>query len=118
MASTSRITMTTHKSPADARLQPLLFSPLTLEGTNFLDWVNDAQVVLAAEELDKYLMPMHYEGPQPAPIWHTLLILRRHLDPALRHQYIQINDPAELWMQVNARFNHKQNSILPHVKNE
>ena len=42
MASSLRKTMTTYKSSADARLQPLLFSPLTLEGTNFLDWVNDA----------------------------------------------------------------------------
>ena len=52
MASTSRITMSTQKSSADTRVQPLLFALLTHEGTNFLDWVNNAQVVLAAEDLD------------------------------------------------------------------
>ena len=49
---------------------------------------------------------------------HTLLLLRRHLDHALRHQYIQINNPSELWIQSNARFNHEQNSILPYAVNE
>ena len=115
MASSSRVTMTTQKSPADARIQPLLFSPLTPEDLNL---VYDAQVVRAAEDLDKWLEPMHYEGRPPPPMWHTLLIFRRHLDPALRHCYIQINDPSELWTQLNARFNNEQNSIIPHVRNK
>jgi hypothetical protein len=32
-----------------------MFSPLAIDGTNFLEWVNDAKVVLAAEELFVYL---------------------------------------------------------------
>ena len=117
---TSKLVMSTQKDKTStgSRLQPLMFNELTPEGLNFLDWANDAKVVLAAEELDPYLHHSTSEGLPTAAKWHTLLILRRHLDTALRHQYVQVNDPADLWEQLHARFHHEQNTILPQARND
>jgi hypothetical protein len=118
-ASSSKVTiMSTQKASVETRLQPLLFNPLTPDGSNFLEWVDDAKVVLAAEELDVYLQTDSIEE-LPDPLrWHTLLILRRHLDPALRQHYIQVNDPAELWEQLHARFHHEQTIFRPQARND
>ena len=117
---TSKLVMSTQKDKTStgSRLQPLMFNELTPEGLNFLDWANDAKVVLAVEELDPYLHHSTSEGLPTAAKWHTLLILRRHLDTALRHQYVQVNDPADLWEQLHARFHHEQNTILPQARND
>lgn len=37
--------MSTHKTSSETRMQPLLFSPLTVDGTKFLEWINDVKVV-------------------------------------------------------------------------
>ena len=49
------VTMATVKPLPDARLQALQFTPLTADGTNYLEWANDAQVALGAEELTLFL---------------------------------------------------------------
>ena len=40
---------------AESRLQNLLFAPLKSDGSNFLEWLNDARTVLCAEDLAKAL---------------------------------------------------------------
>ena len=39
----------------ESRLQNLLFSPLQADGSNFLEWINDARTILCAEDLAKTL---------------------------------------------------------------
>lgn len=38
-------------------LQSLAFAPLNANGSNFLEWVNDAKAVLAADDLSTTLEP-------------------------------------------------------------
>jgi hypothetical protein len=75
----------------EARLQTLLFSPLNADGSNFLEWVNDAKSTLSADNLARTLTtPPATTSTNPVvPIpevckWQALLILRRHLDHSLR----------------------------------
>lgn len=44
------------------------------------------------------------------------MILRRHLDHDLRLQYIQVSDPAKLWDQLKAQFDHQQTLFLPQAR--
>ena len=107
-------------------MHALMFAPLSSDGSNFLEWVNDAKVLLSAEDLAKTLTsppPSTSTTPTddtppipPAAKWHTLMILRRHLDHALRLQYLQIEDPAELWAELHARFDHEQTLFLPQAR--
>ena len=85
----------------ESRLQNLLFSPLHDDGSNFLEWINDARTVLCAEDLAKTFIHL-----PPAPLrntsadeadevpsvskvhvvskWQALALLRRHMDQTLR----------------------------------
>ena len=82
-----------------------MFAPLSADGSNFLEWVNDAKVLLSAEDLAKTLIKSEpqdddEEDTTTAPTttitpkipeaakWHTLMILRRHLNHALRLQFL------------------------------
>lgn len=38
-------------APSESRLQPLQFNALHSDGSKFLEWLNDAKTVLAAEDL-------------------------------------------------------------------
>lgn len=50
------ITMATVVKPrVESRLQPLSFEALAPDGSNFLEWNNDAKTYPAAEELEKTL---------------------------------------------------------------
>jgi hypothetical protein len=88
------------------------------DGSNFLEWHNDAKTVLSAEDLAATL-----EDDPAGEIYdvyksQALLLLRRHLDQALRLQYIQIEDPARLWRELNARFNHQETMFLPQARSD
>lgn len=112
------IAMLTQKASIETRFQPLMFSPLTLKNTNFLEWVTNVQVFLAAEELDPYLFNSRAQDLPDAPKRHTLLILRRHLDPSLRQKYIQIDNHVDSWRQLHITFHHEQTIFLPQAKNK
>jgi hypothetical protein len=111
-------TQASSSTPSESRLQPLQFNALHSDGSNFLEWLNDAKTVLSAEDLAATL------ENDPAGEIHdvyksqALLLLRRHLDHALRLQYIQIEDPARLWRELNARFNHQQTLFLPQARSD
>jgi hypothetical protein len=106
-------------------MQSLMFNPLSSDGTNFLEWVNDAKTVLSADDLARTLttdVATTSTDPAqqipPSARWQALLILRRHLDKPLRLQYMQLDDPAELWTQLHSRFNHQQTLFLPQARTD
>lgn len=109
----------------EARIQSLLFIGLNSDGSNFLEWVNDAKIILSADDLARAFIPIQattsadHEAQVPTVCkWQALLLLRRHLDHSLRLQYLQIEDPAELWAQLHACFNHQQTLFLPQARSE
>jgi len=109
----------------ESNFQSLRFMPLHVNGTNFLEWVNDAKTVLSADDLARTLttdVATTSTDPAqqipPAARWQALLILRCHLDQPLQLQYMQLDDPAELWTQLHSRFNHQQTLFLPQARTD
>jgi hypothetical protein len=110
----------------ESRLQALMFTPLSSDGNNFLEWINDAKTVLSAEDLAKTLITpvaSTSDAPSAASVpavckWQALLLLRRHLDPALRLQYLEVDDLADLWAQLHACFHHQQTLFLPQARTD
>ena len=104
------------------RMQSLQFNPLNANGSNFLEWVNDAKTVLCVGDLAKTLTVQPSTSIDPAQQilvaarWQALHQLRRHLDHSLRLQYLQIEDPAELWALLHSRFNQQQTLFLPQAR--
>ena len=52
----TRESNTTYPTIAESRLQALMFPPLNSDGSNFLEWINDAKTVLSVENLAKTLI--------------------------------------------------------------
>jgi hypothetical protein len=100
--------MATQHRARETRIQPLFFDPLEPDGSNYLGWHIDMRTYLCAEELNATL-ELEPEKEIPSTYkWQTLLILRRHLDSSLQQQYIQVEEPAELWAALEARFKHEE----------
>ena len=102
----------------EVRTQTLMFDALEPDGTNFLEWNNDMTTYLCAEELNGTLHQATAEDLPPTYRWQALLIIRRHMDASLRQQYVQLDNPAELWAQLQARFKHEQTLFLPQARND
>jgi hypothetical protein len=110
--------MATQRPPREIRTQSLFFDPLEPDGSNYLEWNMDMRAYLRAEEIDATIAPTHEASIPTSHKWHTLLIMRRHLDSSLRQQYIQVEDPAELWAALEARFKHEQTIFLPQARSD
>lgn len=102
--------------PRSPSLQPLIFNPLSPDGHNYLEWYNDIHTYLSAEDLSVALSTNTSDDIPIIQKWQALLVIRRHLDHSLRQQYIEIKDPAELWTQLKARFQHEKPFFLPQAR--
>lgn len=117
-------TMSTKPTFIENSMLSLMFTPLNADGSNFLEWVNDAKTVLCADDLAKTLTIQPSTSADPAQQiptaarWQALHQLRRHLDHSLRLQYPQIEDPVELWALLHSHFNHQQTLFLPRARSD
>lgn len=110
--------MATILRPKENRITPLFFDPLQPDGSNFLDWHFNMRTYLSAEQLDPTISLHPEEEIEPMYKWQTLLILRRHVDPSLRMQYLHEEDPAQLWTALEMRFLHEEMIILPQARSD
>ena len=109
---------TTNHQSMDNKLQALSFFPLTDDGANFLEWVNDAKAFLAADDLINTLVINDEIEIDPIYKAQAMLLLRRHLSQSLRLQYITVTEPDKLWSLLHARFDHQQTLFLPQARND
>ena len=107
----------TNTNMVESRLQTLIFPPLNTDGSNFLEWVIDPKTFLNAKDLAKTLKHSKPststndidEAVPQIPVvskWLALVLLCRHIDQAFRLQYLEIDDPADLWTQLYTCFHH------------
>ena len=111
------------QSILDSKLLCLLL--LIYDGSNFLEWINDARIILTAEDLARTLHPSVPSASSESEVqipavckWQVLSLLRHHLDYALRLQYLENNDPADLWTQLHAHFYHQQTLCLSQARTD
>ena len=109
---------TTHHQSPDNKIQALSFLPLTDDGINFLEWVNDAKAFPPADNLTNTLELNDEIEIEPIYKSQTMLLLRRHLSQSLRLQYITVTEPDKLWSLLHARFDHQQTLFLPQARND
>ena len=72
------------------------FTPLAADGSNYLEWENDARVALGAKETTIYLDKTTAEGRPYSLKCQVLILLRRHIHPSLRQQYIKVDHRTKL----------------------
>jgi len=91
---------------------------LEADGRNYLKWYIDVKAYLVAIDLEgilNYSVRDLFTASQKS--W-ALVFMRKHIDDSFEHQYLQIEDPTNLWRQLEARFCHKNTIFLPKACND
>ena len=126
MNKTKRETHVTVPLTTESKIQSLLFSPLQVDGSNFLYWLKHAKTILNSQDLAKAVIkPVASSSNADATDnvstickWQALHLIQRHLDMDLQMQYLEVDDPAELWAQLHLRFHHQRTLYQPQARTE
>ncbi|KAL0299919.1 UNVERIFIED_CONTAM: hypothetical protein Sangu_2460000, partial [Sesamum angustifolium] len=96
-----------------ANLTKLDFIALDVSGINYLSWVLDAELHLASNKLGEAIKGNTTASEQLYA--EAMILLRHHLHPSLKSQYLTVKSPFHLWKSLKDRFDHQKTVILPRV---
>jgi hypothetical protein len=96
------------------------FESLALDGRNFPTWVMDLKVSLSLLGMYKAIAPPQQRVASLAePLkYNALFIIRNHIHPDLKAQYLMEEDSRALWLALQTRFEQQKAVILPAAINE
>ncbi|XP_070023066.1 uncharacterized protein [Nicotiana sylvestris] len=99
-----------------SNLSKLEFVALDISGKNYLSWVLDAEIHLAAKGLGNTTTRGNEASSQDKA--KTMIFLRHHLDEGLKVEYLKVKDPLELWIGLKERYDHLKVTVLPRTRYE
>ena len=91
------------------------FELLALDGHNYTTWAVDIKVSLASRRLYQAVLPLQ-EGVAPLDDQHvytTLYIIRSHIHPDLKAEYLLEENPRNLWKSLKQRYEQQKALLLP-----
>jgi hypothetical protein len=96
------------------------FESLTLDGRNFPTWVMDFKVSLSLRGMYKAIAPPKQRvAPLADPLkYNALFIIRNHIHPDLKAEYLMEEDSHTLWLALQTRYEQQKAVILPEAINE
>ncbi|XP_070022852.1 uncharacterized protein [Nicotiana sylvestris] len=99
-----------------SNLSKLEFVTLDISGKNYLSWVLDAKIHLAAKGLGNTITQGNEASSQDKA--KAMIFLRHHLDEGLKVEYLTVKDPLELWTGLKERYDHLKATVLPRARYE
>ncbi|XP_047267546.1 uncharacterized protein LOC124897964 [Capsicum annuum] len=97
-----------------SNLLKLEFMELDISRKNYLSWVLDAEIYLAANGLSDTITPNNTMLSQAK----AMIFLRHHLDEGLKVEYLTKKDPLKLWTNLKRRYGHLKATVLPRAHYE
>ncbi|KAL6621244.1 hypothetical protein ACP70R_033676 [Stipagrostis hirtigluma subsp. patula] len=95
------------------------FDVLAPNGSNYLAWSLDAEILLASKDPLKTIKPKDdKDKTTPAEQAMALHILRHHLSATLKNEYMTERNPKVLWDLLHERFEKIETVLLPCMKRE
>ena len=85
-----------------SRFEPSDYAALNLSGDNYLEWAMNTSVALKSRGLGKCIIERNDEIESEKH--RAITIMRYHLTEDLRDQYLNIEDPCDLWTKLNSRY--------------
>jgi len=95
------------------RFEPLDYAILNLSGENYLEWAMNTSVVLKSRGLGRSIIQGDYATRSEK--LRAITIMRHHLTEDLRNQYLNIENPRDLWTKLKSRYTMV---LLPKVRHE
>ena len=87
------------------------FDILELSGHKYLEWKVDALAHLKANGLEQTIVANNETTPQEKA--KAIVFLRHHIHDSLKTEYLFVEDPIELWENLNERYGHQNEVLLP-----
>ncbi|KAM1027901.1 hypothetical protein ACFX2A_041606 [Malus domestica] len=91
-------------------LVKLDYAALDITGKNYLTCVLDTKIHLEAGNLGDTIREENISSSQERA--KAMIFIRRHLDEALKSEYLTVEDPLTLWNALRNRYNHQTTMIL------
>ncbi|GAV85900.1 hypothetical protein CFOL_v3_29334, partial [Cephalotus follicularis] len=92
------------------------FIALDISGKNYLSWVFDVKLHLSAKKLRHTIDEDNATSNGERTT--ALIFLRHHIDDGLKYEYLTVENPLELWQNLNDRFEHLKAVVLPKTLND
>ncbi|KAK9756518.1 hypothetical protein RND81_01G103300 [Saponaria officinalis] len=92
-------------------LAKLDFMALDITGKNYLQWVLDAEIHLAANILGETIKEKNTPTDQEKA--KAMIFLRHHLNEGLKYEYLTVKGPLTLWTNLKERYDYLKTVILP-----
>ncbi|KAI3667348.1 hypothetical protein L6452_42403 [Arctium lappa] len=93
------------------------FDILDSEGLEYHRWVSDVETTFIGKDFTYTIKPPTDPKDKPSEKvqGNALMFFRRHIDPSLRWEYLQLKTPKELWDALKGRFGNFHDSLLPEL---
>ncbi|CAH9124298.1 unnamed protein product [Cuscuta epithymum] len=94
------------------------FDILDSEGLEYHRWVSDIETTFVAKDYSVTLADpesLKDNAPSEKIKAAALMFLRRHIDPSLRWEYLQLKTPKELWDTLKGHFGNIHDTLLPEL---
>lgn len=85
-----------------SKFEPSDYAALNLSGDNYLEWVMNTSVALKSRGLGKCIIDGN--NAIESEKHRAITIMRYHLTEDLRDQYLNIEDPCDIWTKINSRY--------------
>ncbi|GAV62762.1 hypothetical protein CFOL_v3_06285 [Cephalotus follicularis] len=92
------------------------FITLDIFGKNYLSWILDVKLHLSAKKLRHTIEEENIASNEERVT--ALIFLRHHIDDGLKYEYRTVENPLELWQNLNDRFEHLKVVVLPKALND
>jgi len=89
------------------------FDVLTANGSNYLSWSLDAEILLTGKNLLKRIKPKMDESSTPMEDAQALHFIRHHLSTTLKNEYMTERNPKVLWDSLHECFEQIESVLLP-----
>nr|XP_028962223.1 uncharacterized protein LOC114826298 [Malus domestica] len=94
-----------------ANLAKLNYAALDITGNNYLTWVLDTKIHLETGNLGDTIREESSSSSQERA--KAMIFIRRHLNEALKSEYLTVEDSLTLWNALRIRYNHQTMVIFP-----
>jgi hypothetical protein len=96
------------------------FEELALDGHNYPTWVMNVKISLALRVMYEAIVPPteREQALPPTHKYNVLYIIRHHIDPDLKSEYVQEEEPSVLWTALQNRYEQQKAVILPEANHD
>ncbi|GAV83382.1 hypothetical protein CFOL_v3_26830 [Cephalotus follicularis] len=99
-----------------ANIENQKFIAFDISKKNYLSWVLDVKLHLSAKKLRHIIDEDNAVSNEERVT--ALIFLRHHIDDGLKYEYVTVENPLELWQNLNDRFEYLKAVVLPKVLND